>query len=142
MEWALAELINHPSVFEKAREEVDVVIGKSRSVEEPDIPNLPYLQAIIPAETTAYVNIWAIGRDPKHWDNPLEFQPERFIAQEGSSTGAQLDVRGQHFHFLPFGSGRRSCPGASLALQLMETTLASLIQCFEWKVGDGKDILT
>ncbi|CAJ1909820.1 unnamed protein product [Sphenostylis stenocarpa] len=161
IEWAMAELINHPHVLEKARQEIDVVVGKSRIVEESDIVNLPYLQAIvretfrlhpagplivressrsavvcgydIPAKTRLFVNVWAIGRDPNHWKNPFEFRPERFT-ENGQS---QLDVRGQHFHLLPFGSGRRGCPGTSLALQVVHVNLAVMIQCFQWKVDSG-----
>lgn len=161
-EWALAELINHPDIMKKAREELDSVVGKNRLVEESDIPNLPYLQAIvketlrlhptgpmivrestetcpingyeIPARTRLFINVWAIGRDPNHWQNPLEFRPERFIGEDGRS---QLDVRGQHFHLLPFGSGRRACPGISLALYVVHSTLAAMIQCFDWKVSGG-----
>ncbi|KAK9290287.1 hypothetical protein L1049_008454 [Liquidambar formosana] len=164
-EWALSELINHPHVMEKARQEIDSVVGKNKLVEESDIANLPYLQAIvketlrlhptgpliirqstehctiggyeIPANTRLFVNVWAIGRDPKHWENPLEFRPERFVTEVGSGE-SQLDVRGQHFHMIPFGSGRRGCPGTSLALQVVQSSLAAMIQCFEWKVGDGK----
>ncbi|KAK9291046.1 hypothetical protein L1049_009230 [Liquidambar formosana] len=168
-EWALAELLHHPKVMEKARQEIDSVVGKDRVVEESDIDSLPYLQAIvketlrlhpaaplitresiedctingykIPANTRIFINIWAIGRDPKSWENPLEFRPERFMCEEGNGM-SQLDVRGQHFHYLPFGSGRRMCPGISLALMVVQTILASMIQCFEWKVGDGKNNAT
>lgn len=167
MEWALAELINHPTIMEKAREEIDSVVGKSRLVQEPDIANLPYLQAIlketlrlhptapmiprestesctingyeIPARTRLFVNVWAINRDPNYWENPLEFRPERFLGT-GENGQNQLDVRGQHFHFLPFGSGRRGCPGTTLALQLVQTSLAALIQCFDWKVNGTVDM--
>ncbi|PON58138.1 Cytochrome P450, E-class, group I [Parasponia andersonii] len=166
IEWALSELINNPNIMNKAREEIDTVVGKTRLVEESDINNLPYLQAIvketlrlhssplavrestqrctingydIPEKTQLFINIWAIGRDPKYWENPLEFKPERFLSEDGSgSINIQLDVRGQNFHFMPFGSGRRGCPGTSLAMQIIQATLAAMIQCFEWKV-DGKD---
>ena len=159
IEWGLAELINHPDIMKKAIEEIHQVVGESRLIQESDVPNLPYLQAIvketlrlhptapliprkstkhctvagydIPANTHIYINLWALHRDPNHWENPLEFRPERF--QEN-----KLDVRGQHFHYLPFGSGKRMCPGISLALHLVPTTLGSMIQCLDWKAGkDG-----
>ncbi|XP_028800168.1 cytochrome P450 93A3-like [Neltuma alba] len=164
IEWALAELINHPHVMEKARQEIDSVIGNNRIVRESDIAKLPYLQAIVkealrihPAgpllfressrssvvcgyeiaeKTRLFINVWAIGRDPNHWKNPDEFRPERFMSEDGNGE-SQLDVRGQHFQYIPFGSGRRGCPGTSLALQVVQTNLAAMIQCFEWKV-DGK----
>lgn len=156
IEWAMAELINHPSIMEKARKEIDSVVGKERIVEESDIGRLHYLQAIvketlrlhppgplifresteqcsiggydIPEKTRVMINVWSIGRDPKYWENPLEFRPERFLMKENA-----LDVRGQHYKLLPFGSGRRGCPGASLALNIFHTTLAALIQCFEFE---------
>ncbi|PWA50803.1 hypothetical protein CTI12_AA451430 [Artemisia annua] len=161
IEWALAELINHPRIMKKAIEEIDRVVGKNRLLEESDIPNLPYLQAIvkealrlhptapmilrtstedctvggylIPAQTLVFVNVWALGRDPQNWDDPLEFNPERF-------EGSQVDVRGQHFHMLPFGSGRRMCPGTSLAMQVAQVTLGVMIQCFEWKADKNGDM--
>lgn len=166
IEWAMAELMNHPHVLEKARLEIDAVVGKSRIVEESDIKNLPYLQAIvketfrlhpagpllfressrsvvvcgynIPANTRLFINVWAIGRDPNQWKNPLEFRPERFIDEEGNGHG-ELDVRGQSFHLLPFGTGRRRCPGISLALQILHVNLAAIIQCFQLKVNGGND---
>ncbi|CAI0406738.1 unnamed protein product [Linum tenue] len=168
IEWGLSELINHPDVTKKARQEMELVVGNDRLVQESDIPNLPYLQAIlkellrlhptgplivressqectiagykIPAKTRLFVNIWSLGRDPSHWKDPEEFSPERFMGTEwsGKKKNNMLDVRGQHFHLLPFGSGRRSCPGASLALRFVPATLAAMIQCFDWTaVGDG-----
>lgn len=167
MEWALAELINHPRVMERVRQEIDSVIGRKRIVGESDIVKLPYLQAVVkeamrihPAgpllfresarscvvsgyeiaeKTRLFVNVWAIGRDPNHWKEPHEFRPERFMNQDGNEQ-SQLDVRGQHFQLIPFGSGRRGCPGASLALQVVQTNLAAMIQCFEWKVDGPVDM--
>ncbi|XP_062115169.1 cytochrome P450 93A3-like [Humulus lupulus] len=164
LEWALAELINHPTVMKKAMKEVDSVVGKTRLVEESDVVNLPYIQAIvketlrlhppgpilsrvasetctvdgyeIKEKTRLLINVWAISRDPNHWESPLEFKPERFYNEEGSENFKQVDVRGQHFQLLPFGSGRRVCPGTSLGLQVVHTNLASMLQCFEWKT-DG-----
>ncbi|XP_057955719.1 cytochrome P450 93B2-like isoform X2 [Malania oleifera] len=166
VEWTLSELINHPAVLERAREEIDRVIGRTRLVEESDSPNLPYIQAImkesfrlhppvplivrkslqdstiagytIPANTMLFVNTWSIGRDPNYWDNPSEFRPERFLEpgteENGFRSGPNVDVKGQHFQLLPFGSGRRGCPGLALAMQELPAVLAALIQCFDWKV--------
>lgn len=162
----MAELINRPEILLKARREIDSMVGTTGLVEEADIANLPYLQAIvketlrlhptgpmivressqsckvggydIPAKTRLFVNVWAIGRDPSHWEKPLEFLPERFLV-EGGSGKSMTDVRGQHFELLPFGSGRRGCPGTSLALQVVHTALASLVQCFEWRLAGGKE---
>ncbi|CAN1818371.1 Cytochrome P450 93A3 [Linum perenne] len=156
-DWAMAELLNNVEILHKLQEELDSVVGKSRLVEESDITNLPYLQAVvketlrlhptgplivrqssedcevvgykIPARTRLFVNVWAIGRDPSHWDDPLEFKPERF-----------MEVKGQHFELLPFGSGRRGCPGITLALQMVHTSLAVMVQCFDWKVESDKGI--
>jgi len=159
MEWGLAELLRNPNVMQKAREEIDSVTGNnSRLIEESDIVNLPYMGSIvketlrlhpttpligressedtnvcgfdIPAKTWLLVNLWSMGRDPKVWENPLEFRPERFMTGEEK----QFEVRGQNFQLMPFGTGRRVCPGASLALQVVTSNLAAMVQCFEWKV--------
>ncbi|XP_008813456.2 cytochrome P450 93G1-like [Phoenix dactylifera] len=163
IEWGLAELINHPEALEKVREEIDRVVGKDRLVGETDLPKLPYLQAAmketmrlhpaapvahrqttkdihvggydIPADTVLMVNLWAIGRDPSYWEDPLEFRPERFM-----SDAAAVDVRGQHFQLLPFGSGRRGCPGMVLAMQVVSVTVAAMVQSFEWEVVGGEAV--
>ncbi|XP_006850107.3 cytochrome P450 93A3 [Amborella trichopoda] len=162
IEWALAELINNHDIFAMARDEIFSVVGRQRVVEESDIPNLPYLQAIvketlrlhptgplivrestqdckvggydIPKGAQLFVNVWALGRDPNSWEDPLKFKPERFIVESG---GTNVDVKGQNFHLLPFGSGRRMCPGTSLALLVVQTALASLIQCFDFRVHNS-----
>ncbi|PAN23306.1 hypothetical protein PAHAL_4G082700 [Panicum hallii] len=165
LEWALSELINNPSVLRRAQAELDAVVGASRLADESDVPNLPYLQAIaketlrlhptgplvvrrsmepckvsgydVPAGATVFVNVWAIGRDPASWGpDPLAFRPERFL--EGENAG--MDVRGQHFHLLPFGSGRRICPGASLAMLVVQAALAAMVQCFEWAPVGGAPV--
>ena len=71
-----------------------------------------------------------LNRDPKIWKNPLEFQPERFLSQSNS----EIDVKGLHYQILPFGTGRRGCPGLFLAMQELPATLAAMIQCFNFKV--------
>ncbi|KAL8208421.1 hypothetical protein R6Q57_007833 [Mikania cordata] len=161
-EWTLAELMNNPHVLEKARQEIDTVVGNKRLVNESDVPNMPYIQAIIkeslrlhppipllirksnanisvrgyniPSGSLLYVNIWSIGRNPQYWESPLEFKPDRFLESGGSS----LDFKGQNFKFLPFGTGRRSCPGVNLAMREAHVVVATLIQCFEWNHVDDK----
>ncbi|KAH6765415.1 cytochrome P450 [Perilla frutescens var. hirtella] len=156
--WALSLLLNNPHTLKKAQEEVDFHISKDRHVNDSDIKNLVYLEAVVketlrlypaipiislhsaledctlstghhvPSGTRLLVNIWKIQRDEKLWEEPLEFRPERFL-----TSHKDLDMRsGNNFEFVPFGSGRRSCPGTSLALQIVHLTLASLLHCFEF----------
>ncbi|KAK2969408.1 hypothetical protein RJ640_020351 [Escallonia rubra] len=153
--WALCLLLNNPRALERARDELDTHVGRERQVEESDMKNLVYLQAIVketlrlypaaplmpPREamedclvggykiskgTRLLVNLWKVHRDPHVWPEPNEFRPERFL-----TSHKELDVRGQHFELIPFGSGRRVCPGISLALQSVQLVLAHLIHGFE-----------
>lgn len=156
MEWALSHLLNNPQVLRKAKDEVDTQIGGERLMEEPDISKLPYLQKIIsetlrlnpaapmlvphyaandcticgydvPRGTMVLVNAWAIHRDSNEWEDPISFKPERYQKSEA------VEVH----KLLPFGVGRRACPGSAMAHRVMGLTLATLIQCFEWeKIGE------
>ncbi|XP_030462825.2 isoflavone 3'-hydroxylase-like [Syzygium oleosum] len=156
IEWAMSLLLNHPDVLKKAQVELDQVVGRDRLVDEADIHKLPCLQNIIneslrlfppapllvphessedcmiggfdvPRSTMILVNAWAIQRDPKVWDDPTSFKPERYEGLEGDHA----------YRLLPFGMGRRSCPGAGLANRVVGLALAALIQCFEWeRVGE------
>ncbi|KAH6765421.1 cytochrome P450 [Perilla frutescens var. hirtella] len=163
--WALSLLLNNPNGLKKAQEEVDAHISKDRHVNDSDIKNLVYLEAVvketfrlypagpiigfhsaledctlstghhIPSGTRLLVNIWKIQHDEKIWPEPLEFRPERFM-----TSHKDIDMRGQNFELIPFGSGRRSCPGTSLALQMIHLTLASLLHCFEFAKASDVDI--
>eukprot|EP01018_Ginkgo_biloba_P005438 Gb_01677 [translate_table: standard] len=159
MEWCMAELLRNPHVMKKAQEEIESVVGKDRRVMESEVPNLEYIQCVVketlrlhpplplliphestencrvggydlPGKTRLMVNVWAIATDPAVWEDPLAFKPERFMGR------SDINVKGQMFEMLPFGSGRRSCPGASLALVVVEFALAQLLHCFEWSVED------
>ncbi|XWS23336.1 hypothetical protein CRYUN_Cryun28dG0004300 [Craigia yunnanensis] len=153
--WALSLLLNNRDALKKVQEELDIQVGKDKLVEESDIKKLVFLQAIvketlrlyppgplsvphesiedcvvsgyhIPSGTRLLTNLYKIHRDPRVWSYPCEFQPERFLA-----TCKDIDVKGQSFELIPFGSGRRMCPGVSFALRVSELTLASLLQGFE-----------
>ncbi|KAJ7950313.1 putative Cytochrome P450 [Quillaja saponaria] len=153
--WALSLLLNNRQVVKKAQNELDIHVGRARLVQESDTKNLAYLQAIlketmrlypaaplavphesnedctvggyhVPTGTRLIVNLAKIHRDPRVWADPLEFRPERFL-----TTHKGVDVRGLDFELIPFGSGRRMCPGISFALQVMELTLANLLHGFD-----------
>ncbi|KAF0910630.1 hypothetical protein E2562_003059 [Oryza meyeriana var. granulata] len=156
VQWAMVELLQSPSSMAKAREELTRVIGSKPEIEESDIDRLEYLRAIVketfrlhppaplllphkaertteiggytvPKGTTVLVNIWAIGQDRKVWLEPSKFMPERFLHRE-------LDFRGRDFELIPFGSGRRICPGLPLAVRMVNLMLASLLHRFEWRL--------
>ncbi|MCL7030693.1 hypothetical protein MKW94_027181 [Papaver nudicaule] len=158
--WAISLLLNHPDVLKKARAELDTCVGKDRKVDESDIPSLTYIQAVIketmrlypvgplsrstvedcevggyhvPAGTRLLVNLWKMHRDGNVYkDGPLEFRPERFL-----TSNAGVDLKGQHYELVPFGVGRRICPGISMAVQLLHLVLARVIHEFE-VTSEGK----
>ncbi|GJN03723.1 hypothetical protein PR202_ga21199 [Eleusine coracana subsp. coracana] len=162
VEWAMAELLRNPSIMAKARAEIKGVLGDKETIEEPDAGSLPYLQAVVkeamrlhpvppimlphkavedgvevsgyaaPQGATVIFNVWAIMRDPVAWEKPDDFMPERFL-----DRAAQVDFRGKHFEFIPFGSGRRMCPGLPMAERVVPFILASLLHAFEWHLPDG-----
>ncbi|XP_038970367.1 cytochrome P450 81Q32-like [Phoenix dactylifera] len=151
VEWTLSLLLNNPQALKKAREEIDARVGKGRLLEEADFSNLPYLQCVITETLRLYpaaplllphessqecsvggfhipcgmmllVNAYSIHRDPKVWEEPTRFMPERF---EGGKGEGKL--------MIPFGMGRRRCPGEGLAVRVVGLALGALIQCFEWE---------
>ena len=153
--WALSLLLNNRETLKRAQQELDIQVVRERQVKESDVKNLEYLQAIlketmrlypaalllvphesledctlagynIPSGTRLLVNVPKLHQDPSVWVDPTEFRPERFL-----TTHKDVDVKGQHFVLIPFGSGRRMCPGISFALQVTQLTLATLLHAFE-----------
>ncbi|KAG6542616.1 hypothetical protein Mapa_015946 [Marchantia paleacea] len=157
--FAMAELMRNPDVKEKVLKELDEVVGRERLVEESDLVNLKYLKAVvkenfrlhpslplliphestvpatvagyeIQAKTQVYINVYAIQRSPELWEDPNSFKPERFVNNP-------VDVRGQDFCLLPFGAGRRQCPGMAMGLLMVEFTLATFFQTLQFSLPAG-----
>jgi len=160
IEWALAELMKNPEDMRRVQEELVDVVGLNRKVNESDLDKLPFFKCCIkevlrlhppipillhesvkdcevsgysiPAKSRVMINVWAIGRDKSAWGHDADtFRPSRFMVDEKAS---QLDFRGGFFEFLPFGSGRRSCPGMQLGLYGLEMSLSQLLHCFTWNL--------
>ncbi|PON64559.1 Cytochrome P450, E-class, group I [Trema orientale] len=127
VEWAMAEIIKNPRVQQKAQEELDRVIGPPATPSNPTHAKaaLEIGGYDIPKGSNVYVNVWAIARDQKVWKDPLEFRPERFLEDD-------VDMKGHDFRLLPFGSGRRVCPGAQLGIKLGMSMLGHLLHHFRW----------
>lgn len=152
IEWAMSAMLNHPEILKKAQAEIDEVVGHNRLITESDLPKLLYLHCVmnetmrmypvgpllvphesaeeccvggyrVPQGTMLLINLFSIQNDPKYWPDAAKFKPERFEGMEGVRDGYKM---------MPFGSGRRGCPGENLALRMVGLTLGSLIQCFEW----------
>ncbi|CAN1311335.1 Desmethyl-deoxy-podophyllotoxin synthase [Linum perenne] len=161
IEWAISELIKNPTAMKKAQNEVRTVFGKKGRVDEGGLHELSYLKLVIketlrlhtpapllvpresreecevggyqiPAKATILVNAWAIARDPGTWDEPEVFRPERFL-------DGMIDYKGTNFEYLPFGAGRRMCPGITFGIANTELPLANLLFYFDWKLpGDRR----
>ncbi|GJR78425.1 cytochrome P450 71A4-like protein [Tanacetum coccineum] len=159
LEWALSELIRNPRVMKKLQDEVNLVaLGRPKITEE-DIGKLNYLHAVlketmrlhapaplvirasskdvkvmgydIKAKTRVFVNLWALGQDPTIWEEHEEFKPERFI-------NSHFDYRANHYGFIPFGGGKRGCPGINFANTLMELILANVVYKFDFALANGE----
>ncbi|KAK8918767.1 Premnaspirodiene oxygenase [Platanthera zijinensis] len=158
--WVMAELIRHPLVMQKAQLEVRKTLNGRTKIDENDINELHYLNCVIkeglrlhppapllvprvsketveligytiPAGSRVLVNVGAIMMDPKYWNNPESFQPERF-------QGSAVDFKGGNFEYLPFGSGRRICPGMTFALTNIGQWLAQILFNFDWAMPEGR----
>ncbi|KAK8957421.1 Flavonoid 3',5'-hydroxylase [Platanthera zijinensis] len=162
IEWAMTEMLRNPQILRRAQEEADRVVGRHRLLEESDIPNLPYLQAVckealrkhpptplsiphytsepcevdgyeIPGKTWLLVNIWAIGRDPVVWTDPLRFDPKRFL----KGKMEKIDPMGNYFELIPFGAGRRICAGKQAGMLMVQFFLGALLHSFDWSLPEG-----
>ncbi|KAM7518187.1 hypothetical protein LguiB_017149 [Lonicera macranthoides] len=152
--WAMTELMKNPKKMYKAQEEARKLIGKKGRVDEDDLQNLTYLKMVvkeamrlhppvplllpqiamqrcvidgfeIQPKTMVYVNAYTVGRDPECWKDPLKFFPERFM-------GTTIDYKGQDFGLIPFGAGRRGCPGISMGSTTVELVLSNFLYSFDW----------
>ncbi|TMW82591.1 hypothetical protein EJD97_005586 [Solanum chilense] len=158
VEWILTELLRHPHVMKKLQKELEQVVGLDRMVEESDLENLSYLDMVIKEALRLHsaapllihesiedcvvdgffvqkgsrivVNVYAAQRDPNAWPEPDKFLPERFVE-------SSVDLRGHDFQLLPFGSGRRSCPGMQLGIIIVRLVVAQLVHCFDWELPNG-----
>ncbi|XVE50804.1 hypothetical protein DITRI_Ditri01bG0192600 [Diplodiscus trichospermus] len=158
VEWAMSELLKNPKLMKVAQNEIRKVFGEKGRVNEERIQELKFLKSVvketlrlhppgalipreccencvingydIPAKTKVLINVWAIQRDSRYWKDAEEFYPERFL-------NSSVDLRGAHFEYIPFGAGRRICPGISFGLPSVELTLANLLYHFDWKLPNG-----
>ncbi|KAF3438674.1 hypothetical protein FNV43_RR21438 [Rhamnella rubrinervis] len=159
LEWAMTELLRHPNIMKKLQTEVKSIASNKTHITEDYLEGMHYLKAVlketlrlhtpvpllvprvsrtqvkingyeIQAGSQVYINAWAIGRDPRSWERPDEFYPERFL-------NSDVDYKGHNFELVPFGAGRRSCPGRVFAMAINELALENLVHRFDWKLPGG-----
>nr|QWK52368.1 cytochrome P450 71B5-1 [Isatis tinctoria] len=163
MIWTMTELSRHPRVMKKVQEEIRATLGPNKErITEEDLDKVEYLKLVIqetfrlhppaplllprltmsdikiqgyniPKNTMIQINTYTIGRDPQNWTKPEEFIPERFVDNP-------IDYKGQHFELLPFGAGRRVCPGMATGITIVELCLLSLLYFFDWSLPNGMTI--
>lgn len=165
VEWAMAKLIQHPNILKQAQKELDAVVGSDRVVQESNIPNLPYLQAIVkeafrlhapspftvprisnqeveikgykvPAHTRLIVNLYSVHRDPKVYTNPDDFRPDRFFVEHPEISASPEK---SSYQLVPFGVGRRGCAGNVLGSLMVHIMLAHLLHTFDWSLPFNED---
>ncbi|KAL5803900.1 hypothetical protein ACOSQ3_030700 [Xanthoceras sorbifolium] len=156
IDWAMSELVKNPKAMKKAQAEVREVCNRNGKVDEMGVKDMMFLKLVIketmrlhpplplllprecrdrceimgyeiPVKTKVFINAWAIGRDPKYWSEPESFIPDRFL-------DSSIDYKGTNFEYLPFGSGRRICPGIPFGVANVELPLAMLLYHFDWKL--------
>ncbi|KAL6999132.1 unspecific monooxygenase, partial [Sarracenia purpurea var. burkii] len=159
VEWTLSELLKNPESMRRTQAEIRSAFDEKRNVDETNLNELAYLNSVIketlrlhppaplllprecseeceingyqiPIKTRIIVNAWAIGRDPKHWNEAGRFWPERFLDNE-------IDFKGADFRYIPFGAGRRVCPGIAFAFPNIELPIAQLLYHFDWELPGG-----
>jgi cytochrome P450 len=159
----MTEILRHPKMMKRVQNEVRGIIGNRKDIIEDDLDKMHYLKAVI-KETLRFhppipllipqksiqdakyrdmilqleLKLWAIGRDLTSWDEPNEFQPERFLT-------SSIDFKGNDFELIPFGARRRGCPGISFSIAIIELVLANLVHNFDWTLpgeARGEDLDT